>query len=75
MKKKPTLEDAMEELAQLVKRLEDDQLPLEKALDLFEQGIKLSKHCHKCLEEAEKKIKILTEDDSGEPLLTDWTNE
>ncbi len=75
MKKKPTLEDAMEELAQLVKQLEDDQLPLEKALDLFEQGIKLSKYCHKCLDEAEKKIKILTADDKGEPLITDWDNE
>ena len=47
-----------------MKTLEEGELPLEKSLELFERGVKLSKFCHSTLEEAERRIEIL--DDRGE---------
>ena len=57
-------ESAISELEQIVKTLEEGELPLEKSLELFERGVKLSKFCHSTLEEAERRIEIL--DDRGE---------
>ena len=57
-------ESAIAELEQIVKTLEEGELPLEKSLELFERGGKLSKFCHSTLEEAERRIEIL--DDRGE---------
>ena len=58
-------ESALSELETLVKTLEDGTLPLEKSLELFERGVELSRYCHTRLEEAEKRIEVLT--DQGEP--------
>ena len=58
-------ESALSELEALVKRLEDGNLTLEKSLELFERGVELSRYCHARLEEAEKRIEVLT--DHGEP--------
>ena len=57
-------ESAIAELEQIVKTLEEGELPLEKSLELFERGVKLSKFCHSTLEEAERRIEILA--DRGE---------
>ena len=60
----PTITDfesALAELEALVKTLEDGQLTLEKSLELFERGIELSRFCHARLEEAERRIEIVTE--------------
>ena len=54
-------ESAITELEQIVKTLEEGELPLEKSLELFERGVKLSKFCHSTLEEAERRIEILDE--------------
>lgn len=54
-------ESAIAELEQIVKTLEEGELPLEKSLELFERGVKLSKFCHSTLEEAERRIEILDE--------------
>ncbi len=75
MEEKLTLEQAMEQLAELVKILEDEQLPLDKALELFEKGVKLSKFCHQRLEEAEQKIKILTTDKDNNTTIRDWKDD
>jgi exodeoxyribonuclease VII small subunit len=63
----PTIKDfesAIAELEALVKTLEDGDLPLEKSLELFERGVQLSRFCHSKLEEAERRVEILT--DRGE---------
>lgn len=60
----PTITDfesALAELESLVKTLEDGQLTLEKSLKLFERGIELSRFCHTRLEEAERRIEVVTE--------------
>ena len=43
----------------IVKELESGELPLEKSLELFEKGVKLSEACRKQLQEAETKVEIL----------------
>ena len=57
-------ESALSELESLVTTLEDGNLTLEKSLELFERGVELSRYCHTRLEEAEKRIEVLT--DHGE---------
>ena len=44
----------------IVSALEETDLPLEKALVLYEEGMKLSECCHQQLEEAEGRVEILT---------------
>jgi exodeoxyribonuclease VII small subunit len=63
----PTIKDfesAIAELETIVKTLEEGDLALEKSLALFERGVQLSRFCHSQLEEAERRIEILT--DRGE---------
>jgi exodeoxyribonuclease VII small subunit len=60
----PTIKDfeaAIAELETTVKRLEEGDLSLEKALELYERGVQLSRYCHARLEEAERRIEILDE--------------
>ena len=54
-------ESAIDELEAIVKRLEAGDLPLEKSLELFERGVQLSRFCHSRLEEAERRVELLTE--------------
>ncbi len=49
-------EKALERLSEVLKELESDDVPLEKAISLHEEGMKLSKMCSKKLEEAELRI-------------------
>ncbi len=63
MANKKTFEDSIEELEKIVKKLETGDCPLDEAVKLFEQGVKISKDCHKTLNQAEQKIKLLTEAD------------
>jgi exodeoxyribonuclease VII small subunit len=57
--KAPSFEESLEQLEQIVKDLEDGDLPLEKSLEIFEQGVKLSEACRKQLQEAEAKVEVL----------------
>jgi exodeoxyribonuclease VII small subunit len=57
--KPPSFEEGLEQLEQIVKDLENGDLPLEKSLDLFEKGVKLSETCRKQLQEAEGKVEVL----------------
>ena len=54
-------EAALAELDSIVKKLEEGDLPLEQSLALYERGIHLSRFCHARLEDAERRIEILTE--------------
>ncbi len=58
-------EDAMGRLEEIVQGLEDGDLPLEGALKSFEEGMKLVKFCSHKLEEAEKKVTLLVEENDG----------
>jgi exodeoxyribonuclease VII small subunit len=54
-------EAAIAELENIVKKLEEGDLALEKSLELYERGVQLSRFCHTRLEQAEKRIEILNE--------------
>jgi exodeoxyribonuclease VII small subunit len=58
-------EDSLARLEQIVSQLEAGNLPLEESLKVFEEGIALARHCARYLEEAEKRIEILSKDDQG----------
>ncbi len=60
-------EKSFQELEKIVQRLEGEELPLDESLQLFEQGIRLSRFCHQRLEEVEKKIELILADAKGEP--------
>ena len=52
-------EDCIQRLEKIVQELEQSEVPLEKSLTLFEEGMQLSASCRKELEEAEGKMEIL----------------
>jgi len=52
-------EDCLERLEKIVQELEKGEVPLEKSLTLFEEGMQLSASCRKQLEEADGKVEIL----------------
>ena len=52
-------------LERIVRELERGDLPLERSLELFEQGVKLSRDCQERLNEAERRIEVLLRDGEG----------
>ncbi|MFX3633591.1 MAG: exodeoxyribonuclease VII small subunit [Candidatus Pristimantibacillus sp.] len=64
-KKELSFEAAMEQLEEIVERLESGDVPLETAIDLFQEGMKLSQLCGGKLEQVERKIELLIETEQG----------
>ncbi len=64
-----TFEASLEALEQIVRELEQGDLPLEKSLELFEQGIRLSRECQERLSQAERRIEVLLRDNQGRPVV------
>jgi exodeoxyribonuclease VII small subunit len=62
---KKTIEQAMKQLEQIVQDLESGDMPLEKAIKTFEEGVQLSKFCSQKLDETEKRITILMQNSDG----------
>jgi exodeoxyribonuclease VII small subunit len=63
--KPKSFESSLEQLELIVRELEQGELPLERSLDLFEQGVKLSRECQDRLSQAERRIEILMRDNQG----------
>lgn len=57
-----TLEESFARLDQLVKRLEDRDIPLEESFSLYQQGMELVKNCKEKIDTVEKKMLAITED-------------
>ncbi|HJW95879.1 MAG TPA: exodeoxyribonuclease VII small subunit [Thermoanaerobaculia bacterium] len=66
-KKSNEFEKSFQQLESIVKRLEAEELPLDEALQLFEDGIRLSRFCNQKLEEVEQKIELILADAKGQP--------
>ena len=62
----PTFEAALDRLEEIVAKLEAGEMPLEEALEVFEEGVRLSRFCHSRLEQAERRVEILLRSDDGE---------
>ena len=67
-----SFETSLEALEQIVQQLESGDLPLEKSLELFEQGIRLSRECQERLSQAERRIEVLLRDNQGRPVVTNF---
>jgi exodeoxyribonuclease VII small subunit len=61
----PKFEEAMARLEAIVHALEAGNLPLDESLRVFEEGTGLLRYCTRRLEEAERRIEILMQDESG----------
>jgi exodeoxyribonuclease VII small subunit len=61
----PTFEEALGQLEAVVARLEGGDLPLEEALRAFEEGIRLARVCAARLEDAEQRVRMLTQAQDG----------
>ncbi len=66
-------EKKMSRLEEIVGKMENGEIKLEDSLKLFEEGIKISKDCHKQLQEAEQKVKVLSgQNEDGSVKLEDF---
>ncbi len=68
-------ETALKTLEEIVAQLEQGDLALDRALELFEDGVRISRFCHAKLEEAERKVEILTKSADGTMKETPFTPE
>jgi exodeoxyribonuclease VII small subunit len=62
----PDFETALKRLEEIVKKLESGDLTLDASLELFEEGIQLSRLCHLKLGHAERRVEILLKNNEGE---------
>lgn len=62
-------EASLQQLERIVRDMETGDLPLERSLELFEQGVKLSRECQERLNEAERRIEVLLRDAEGRPKI------
>lgn len=65
MEDNKNFEEMIESLEEIAKDLESGKLSLDESVRKFEEGMEISKECSKILENAEKKITILTKDTEG----------
>jgi exodeoxyribonuclease VII small subunit len=66
------LEKSLSDLEALVEELESGDLPLDKAMKKFEQGIKLTRSCQSALKDAEQRVEILLKSAGGEASLQEF---
>jgi len=71
-KDKFNLEKSLADLESLVGELESGDLPLDKAMKKFEEGIKLARGCQAALKDAEQKVEILLKTAGGEESLQEF---
>ena len=70
-----SFDESLRLLETIVRQLESGELPLERALDLFEQGIGLARHCQSHLEAAERRVEVLLQEKNGTVRLTPYEAE
>lgn len=66
------LEKSLEALEALIEELEGGDLPLEQAMQKFEQGIKLTRSCQAALKDAEQRVEILLKGAGGDEALEEF---
>ena len=66
MNDEKTFEQALAQLEEAVAKLEQGKIPLDEALDCFEQGVESANLCRKKLKAVEARIEVLVKDAAGE---------
>ena len=74
-KKKMTFEASMARLEQIVRSLEQGNVPLEDSLKLFQEGTELVRSCGKLLDDAQLQIKTVMTAPDGSPVLEEFHDE
>ena len=69
--KKTSIEDDLQKLDELVKKMDGKDISLEESFSVYEEGMKILKGANEKLDEVEKKVKVLQEDG----ILTDFDEE
>ena len=59
-------EEALQKLDEIVRRMESGDLSLEESLKAFEEGVKLARFCSRKLDEAERRVEILLNEDEAQ---------
>ena len=72
---KPDFERSLARLEEIVRKLESANLPLDEAMNLFEEGMELSRDCQQQLEQAEARVEILLKKAGGEMVATPFEPE
>ncbi|MDD5198282.1 MAG: exodeoxyribonuclease VII small subunit [Terrimicrobiaceae bacterium] len=67
-----SLEAALERLDAIVREMESGDLPLESLIAKYEEGVGLTKVCQEKLDRAEERIRIITRDAAGKPVLEEF---
>lgn len=62
-------ESSLVSLERIVREMEQGDLPLERSLELFEQGVRLARECQERLNEAERRIEVLLRDSQGRSVI------
>jgi len=70
-----SFEKSMDDLREIVDKLQSGNLKLEESIELFQEGTKLIAYSHKRLDEIQKKVKILIQDKKGELVTEDYDSE
>jgi exodeoxyribonuclease VII small subunit len=70
-----SFESQLASLERIVRELERGDLPLERSLELFEQGVRLSRECQERLNEAERRIEVLLRAPDGSTLSVPFEGE
>ena len=66
--KKPSFEENMQRLEQIVRAMEQGDVPLEESLKLFQEGTELVRTCGKILDEAQLQVKKISSASDGTPV-------
>jgi len=71
-KKEKNFEKSLNELEEIVEKLEQGEMSLDESIEVFQKGVTLSKELSKMLDEIEKKITMLVEDENGDIIEQDF---
>ena len=74
-KEKQSFEEMMQELENIVQKLDNETISLEESLDLYQRGMKLSTACDTTLKDAEKKVNKLMQEEAEEQENEEVNNE
>lgn len=75
MEQKLSYEQALERLSQIIRAMENEKIPLEESLALYEEGVAIVRRLSAELDQAERKIKILQQNAQGEIVAFDFVTE
>lgn len=75
MEEKMSYEQALARLEQIIRAMENDKIPLEESLTLYEEGVRIVRRLSAELDDAERKIKILQQNAQGEIVAVDFVTE